>query len=252
MSTWLAGFKSEQSGEKAGWDWGNGLWEPGDGDGGREQGPAAFSAIGRGARPAAVVLAPRLGDPCGRCHGRGRRAGRWRDVNAAAVNRFSAVRAGYGALLLLAPDPMIRLCSGHGSDRRTRVVVRLPGVRHLAQAVLTAGSPGTAVLALGVQADPAHAASMVGLAACDRARAALVDAMGAGSFAAAGPALAWRMPSTTVPAAGAGFASRRCVLPPQAGGPGGCSRRGLHRAHARSGFRTRRAVRAQSKYGRNR
>lgn len=119
------------------------------------------------------------------------------------MKRFAAVRAGYGALLLLAPDPVIRVYAGHPADRRTAMVARLlgirhpaPGIRHLAQAVLTAGTPGPAVLGLGVEADLAHAASMIGLTACDRARAraGLVDAVGASSFAVAGAVLACRIP----------------------------------------------------------
>lgn len=136
------------------------------------------------------------------------------------MNRFAAMRAGYGALLLLAPDPVIRLYSRHRVDRRTRVVVRLLGVRHLAQAVLTAGTPDRAVLALGVEADLAHAASMVGLAACDRARtrAALVDAVGAGSFAAAGAALACRTPRTPIHPAGGGLGPRLAAVRDAAAG----------------------------------
>jgi len=110
------------------------------------------------------------------------------------VNRFAAVRAGYGALLLGAPGPVIRLYTGHRADPRTRLVARLLGARHLAQAMATAGPAGRVVLALGVEADLAHAASMVGLAGFDRARrrAGLVDAAAASSFAVVGAVLTWR------------------------------------------------------------
>jgi len=118
------------------------------------------------------------------------------------VNRFAAVRAGYGVLLLGAPGPVIRLYTGHRADPRTRMVARLLGARHLAQAVATAGPAGRGVLALGVEVDLAHVVSMVGLAGWDRARrrAGLVDAAAAGSFALVGAALTRRgsaLPSQT-------------------------------------------------------
>ncbi len=110
------------------------------------------------------------------------------------MNRFAAVRAGYGVLLLGAPGPVIRLYTGHRADPRTQMVARLLGARHLPQAVATAGPASRTVLGLGVETDLAHAASMVGLAGWDRARrrAGLVDAAAAGSFAVVGAALACR------------------------------------------------------------
>ncbi|MGH2842317.1 MAG: hypothetical protein ACRDKL_01840 [Solirubrobacteraceae bacterium] len=123
-------------------------------------------------------------------------------------NWFPAVRASYGALLLLAPGPVIQLYTGHAADRPTRVVARVLGARHVLQGLLSAGTPGAIVLVLGVEADLAHAASMVGLAAVDqtRRRAGLVDALVAGSFAAAGLVLAR-------------LGSRRRVVPAVDGGP---------------------------------
>ncbi|MGH3783956.1 MAG: hypothetical protein ACRDRO_25905 [Pseudonocardiaceae bacterium] len=110
------------------------------------------------------------------------------------MNWFSALRTGYGALLVLAPDSLIRLYTGHRPDRPTRIVARVLGARQVVQGLLCAGTPGPAVLVLGVEADLAHAASMVGLAALDRSRrrAGLVDALCAGSFAVAGLVLACR------------------------------------------------------------
>jgi hypothetical protein len=127
------------------------------------------------------------------------------------VNRFAAVRAGYGAVLLCAPDPVVRLYSGHPADRRTRAVARVLGARHLAQAVATAGTPGRAVLALGVEADLAHAASMIGLAGWDRARARAgsVDAFAAASLALVGVLVARRTPWTPPhPVTGSGALAR--------------------------------------------
>jgi len=125
-------------------------------------------------------------------------------VVAAAVNAFPLVRAGYGVLLASAPGTVTHRYSGHPADRRARVVARILGVRHLTQAVLTLGTPGPTVLALGVEADLAHAASMLGLAAVDRARrrAALIDGAGAGSFALAGWVLTRRTPPAPIHSVG--------------------------------------------------
>lgn len=117
------------------------------------------------------------------------------------MNAFPVLRAGYGVLLLSAPGAMARSYAGHRADQRMLVVTRVLGVRHLTQAVLTVGTPGPLVLALGVEADLAHAASMLGLAAADwsRRRAALIDAAGAGCFALAGAVIAHRTPPAPIP-----------------------------------------------------
>lgn len=117
---------------------------------------------------------------------------------------FPVLRAGYGVLLVSAPGPMARRFAGHRPDDRTLVVTRVLGARHLAQAMVTAGEPGPVVLALGVEADLTHAASMVCLAAVDRSRrrAAIIDAVGASCFALTGAVLARRTPSTSTPSRG--------------------------------------------------
>lgn len=129
------------------------------------------------------------------------------------MNLFPAVRAGYGALLLLAPDRVIRLYAGHPADG-ARTVARLLGARHLTQAALTVGNPSRTVLALGVEADLAHAASMAGLGAGDRARrrAALIDALGAGSFAVVGAVLVRRDSSRSARAVGDGAFAQLAAL----------------------------------------
>jgi hypothetical protein len=127
------------------------------------------------------------------------------------VNWFPAVRTGYGALLLIAPDPVIRLVTGGPADRRTRAVVRVLGARHALQGLLSAGAPGPTVLALGVEVDLAHAVSMVGLAALNplRRRAGRVDALCAGVFAAVGLVLARRQSShRAAPALSGGVAAQ--------------------------------------------
>ncbi|PZS23971.1 MAG: hypothetical protein DLM61_23300 [Pseudonocardiales bacterium] len=134
---------------------------------------------------------------------------------APPVNWFSALRTGYGALLVLAPDPVIRLYTGHRPDRPTRAVTRVLGARQVVQGLLCAGAPGPVVLVLGVEADVAHAASMVGLAALDRShrRGGLVDALCAGSFAVAGLVLACRrLPRSGTPAVDASAAAQLAAL----------------------------------------
>ncbi len=110
------------------------------------------------------------------------------------MNRFAALRAGYGILLLVAPGPVIRVYTGHRADRLTRAVTRLLGSRHLVQGLCTASRPSALVLALGVEVDLAHVASMLGLAVLDRQRrrAGLVDAVVASCFAIAGTVLTVR------------------------------------------------------------
>lgn len=95
-----------------------------------------------------------------------------------SVNRFAVARAGYGALLLTVPNPVIGLYTGHRADRLTRAVTQVLGRRHLSQAILTAGTPSAPTLTRGVQVDLAHVASMLGLAVLDQRRrcAGLVDA----------------------------------------------------------------------------
>lgn len=124
-----------------------------------------------------------------------------------SVDRFAVLRAGYGALLLAAPDPVIRLYTGHRAHRLTRAVARTLGSRHLIQAIVTSGKRGALVPALGVEVDAAHAVSMLGLAMIDQRgrRAGLVDVAAAGAFRTArcwpGGPRCWQTAQTT-PAAG--------------------------------------------------
>lgn len=109
---------------------------------------------------------------------------------ATAVSRLpETVRAGYGAALLLAPGPMLRLCTGHPASSAARWVTRLLGARQLIQAVLTAGTgPSATRLRIGAAVDLAHATSMAGLAIADRrVRAATAaDALMGTTLAATG------------------------------------------------------------------
>jgi hypothetical protein len=101
------------------------------------------------------------------------------------------IRAGYGAALLFAPGPAIRLATGRRPGRRTGQVARLLGVRHLAQTALTVALPEPGTFVLGAQVDTVHAASMLLLAAVSRParRTALTDVLPEAALAAAGLAV---------------------------------------------------------------
>jgi hypothetical protein len=116
---------------------------------------------------------------------------------------LQTVRAGYGAALLIAPGPVIRVVTGCPVGPRARAVARLLGARHLLQAALTAAvaSSGES-LGIGAAIDLAHAASMAGLAMVDRRvrRLTLSDALIATTFGATGlwlVTVAARGPGTT-------------------------------------------------------
>ena len=98
-----------------------------------------------------------------------------------AVTRWrEAARLAYGAGLLLAPDATVGALAGRPLDGRSRLVVRVLGARHVAQAlVLGTQQPGSAVRRAGRAADFLHAGSMALLAALVPGweRAALTDAV---------------------------------------------------------------------------
>ena len=91
-------------------------------------------------------------------------------------------RAGYGVALVAVPGLLIGL-TGQRPGARACGVARVLGVRHLAQAGITAASQlsdpgGSVVLGGGAAVDLLHATSMVALGAVDphARRAALSDA----------------------------------------------------------------------------
>lgn len=99
--------------------------------------------------------------------------------------QLALFRAAWGATLLARPTLVLPLFgepaeAGVGAD-----VLRVLGVRHVAQAALTAAAPTTTVITLGAVADLLHAASAVGFARLDRRhrRAGLRDAALAATFA---------------------------------------------------------------------
>lgn len=107
---------------------------------------------------------------------------------------LNVIRALYATVLLTRPGPIVGAALGRPPDERTEVVVRVLGVRQLAQAAAVTGVGGRRAMRAGVVVDGLHAASMVGLAAVDRRRrrAALIDAMVALAFGVAGWAGATR------------------------------------------------------------
>jgi hypothetical protein len=122
-----------------------------------------------------------------------------------AARLLQLTRAGYGVALIMAPGLVTYLATGRLPGRRGRRVAQVLGARHLAQAAVTAFVPVPDVFALGAEADAAHAASMVMLAAADRAArpAALTDALAEAVFAAAGLSCG-RAAGTRPPAAATG------------------------------------------------
>ena len=106
---------------------------------------------------------------------------------------LTLVRAGYGVGLVCVPSALLRMAGDVEPGARACGVARVLGVRHVAQAVLTAAAwcadPGGRVpVACGAGADLLHASTMVGLAALDGRvrRAALADTAVELAFAAAG------------------------------------------------------------------
>lgn len=97
-------------------------------------------------------------------------------------------RAAWGVALLADPDGVLGTVHGLTVDRRSRVVARILGARHLAQATLSGRRPSPEVLAMGAWVDAVHALTAVALAVVDpgRARAGVTDAAIAAGWAGAG------------------------------------------------------------------
>lgn len=101
---------------------------------------------------------------------------------------LEVVRAAYGLCELLAPAFVAGRLLGRAPDGREQVVIRILGLRHLVQAVLTVRA-GCTAHRVGGCVDAVHAASMVVLAAVDgqyrrpaAASAALALVFAAGEF----------------------------------------------------------------------
>ena len=137
-------------------------------------------------------------DRLGRAEGRHRaRREAGRSVRPPSRLVIPLARAGYGAALLCAPGPMIRVCTGRSPSLRARRVARVLGIRHLAQAAVTAWAQGPEMVAVGSVIDLGHAASMLAFAAASQSfrRAELADAVVAAALAVAEPASARLSPA---------------------------------------------------------
>jgi hypothetical protein len=132
------------------------------------------------------------------------------------MTALSVVRAGYGAVQLAVPGLLAGRLLGQPPDPRARMVARVLGARQLAQAGLSGPAPTAAALALGVEVDALHAASMIGLAVLSRRwrPAALASAAVAAGFATAGVLAtrrAWRQPAERAAGGGVARLGDRCA-----------------------------------------
>lgn len=129
-----------------------------------------------------------------------------------AVCWVPLIRGGYGLALLCSPGLLLRL-AGCPGDGWAHGVARLLGARHAAQAAVSAPKPSAAALALGAEADLAHALSMLGLAVVDRRRRRIgyLDATVAATFAAAGVVAARRAGAVAPPPIRAGNSLARAA-----------------------------------------
>ncbi len=109
--------------------------------------------------------------------------------SAGSVRAVAAVRAGWGAALLLRPGPVLRAAGG-ADEERTVLVARVLGVRELAQAGVLLARPTPGVVRAGIGVDVLHAASAVALAVLDTShrRVALRNAATATGWALLGVA----------------------------------------------------------------
>ncbi len=99
-----------------------------------------------------------------------------------------AIRAGWGAALLIAPGAVLGALPHQQIDGRARAFARILGARDLVQAATIAWRPTRGWLLGGAAVDAAHAMTMVALAwrLPDRRALALTNVATAGAFAAAG------------------------------------------------------------------
>ncbi len=90
------------------------------------------------------------------------------------MKRVQMARLGYGSWLLANPQ---RLAGTAPASRGFRTVVRVLGLRHIAQAVALTLWPTTTARRIGTAADALHAATDAGCALVDRRRrhAAAID-----------------------------------------------------------------------------
>lgn len=96
------------------------------------------------------------------------------------------VRLGYGACLVVRPQAVARRLAGVELDQRARLVARVLGLRHVAQAVVAVRGARPGAREVGRRVDGVHALTMLVLAAWapGRQRVALADATVAALFGA--------------------------------------------------------------------
>lgn len=108
------------------------------------------------------------------------------------MSPLTAIRAGWGAALLIAPGAVLRDLPHQRIDRPARAFARVLGARQLAQAALAGRRRGRASsrgwILTGAAVDATHAATMLALALLrpDRRKLALANVALASAFAAAG------------------------------------------------------------------
>jgi hypothetical protein len=104
------------------------------------------------------------------------------------IRPIELMRAAWGAVLLVAPDVVLRLVHAVRIDRRALVVGRILGARQLIQASLSGINPSPEMLAAGAWVDAVHSMTAFGLAVVDRhrARVGVADGIVAGLWAALG------------------------------------------------------------------
>jgi hypothetical protein len=78
-----------------------------------------------------------------------------------------ASRAAFGAELLAAPGPLLRLLGGHPADETAVVVARILGARQLAEAAVLWRFGGSRLMRAGAVVDLIHAGTAAAAAAAD-------------------------------------------------------------------------------------
>ncbi len=86
------------------------------------------------------------------------------------VRRIELLRAGWGAVLLVAPGAVLHLVRAVRIDRKALVITRILGARQLFQALVSGIGPSPEMLAAGVWVDTVHSMTAFGLAVIDRRR----------------------------------------------------------------------------------
>lgn len=113
-----------------------------------------------------------------------------------SIRGVEVARAAWGSLLLLAPSLPARLLSGPPPyPSWERPILRVLGLRHVAQSAVLAADPAPVLTEIGAAMDGLHAATALGYAASGRTRrrTGLLDAAVAGSFGVA--TLLWPEPA---------------------------------------------------------